>query len=161
MNLNPGISRINVLSTFGLQFAVVLFAYLNFSITTYLLVADYGIAQSDSGKVAGRLALYITFAVLPAEALLGTLMDIFGRKNMIWVGTVLVGVCLILKTLFTQVYPALLIVSIISSIAYIPTYAAPLTNDYLNPNSFGVYGAWSSLISFVSQTVATSGTIKM
>ena len=101
MDLNPGISRINILSSFGLTFAVGLFAYLNFSITTYLLVADYGISQSDSGLVAGRLGLYITFAVLPAEALLGTLMDIFGRKNMIWVGTFLVGVCLILKTLFT------------------------------------------------------------
>lgn len=75
--------------------------YLKSSIITYLLVADYGISQEDSGKVAGRLGLYACFAVIPAEGLLGTLMDIFGRRKMIGFGTVLVGISLILMTRFT------------------------------------------------------------
>jgi len=161
MDLNPGISRISIMCTFGLTFVTTLMGFLIMSMTTYLLVADYGIAEINSTKVASRLYLYTTIAVLPAEAMLGTLMDIFGRKRMIWIGTVLVGFSLILKTMFTSVYPALLLISIASCIAFIPLYAAPLQNDYLNPNSFGVYSAWSSLISFVSSTIATSGTIKM
>jgi MFS family permease len=88
--------------------------------------------------------------VIPAEGLLGALMDIFGRRKLIGVGTAFVGLSLILMTRFTSVYPALLIVYIMFAVANIPAYSAPLINDYLKPNSFGVNAAWSSLFSFLS-----------
>lgn len=80
MELNQGITRPNILAMFVVNFLISLILYVKVSVITYLLVTNYNVTQQDSGKVAGKLGLYGTFSILPFELILGTLMDLLGRK---------------------------------------------------------------------------------
>lgn len=100
VNLKAGVSRTNLISFFLLTFVVCIVLYIKTSITSYLLVADYGVSQHDSGKVAGRIGLYCTLCVLPSEFLFGALMDITGRKIPVIVGMIITSCALILMTQF-------------------------------------------------------------
>lgn len=100
VNLKIGVFRINLISVFLLSFIVSLVLYIKTSITAYLLVEDYGIAQHDSGKITGRIGLYCAICVVPCEFLFGSLMDITGRKIPVIVGLVITAGALVLMTLF-------------------------------------------------------------
>ena len=100
INLKVGVSRLNLISLFLLSFLVGLILFIKTSITPYLLVADYGVSQHDSGKIAGKIGLYCALCVVPCEFLFGALMDITGRKIPIVVGLAFTAVALILMTRF-------------------------------------------------------------
>ncbi len=88
-----------------MSFLVTVILYIKSATITYILVADYNVSQHDAGQVAGKLGLYGTFVVLPCEMFLGTLSDLIGRKKLIIIGLILVGISMILMTRFDQVYP--------------------------------------------------------
>ena len=75
-------------------------------------------------------------------------MDITGRKKAIIGGLVISGICLILMTRFTSVYPTLLIIFCILCCGMIPANNAPLVNDYVDPSSIGIALSISSVIAF-------------
>ena len=100
VNLKAGVSRINLISLFLLTFVVCIVLYIKTSIMAYLLVADYGVSQHDSGKVAGRIGLYCALCVVPSEFLFGALMDTTGRKIPVIVGMIITSGALILMTQF-------------------------------------------------------------
>ena len=161
INLKPRVSRLNLLSYFLLSFLVGLILYIKTSITPYLLVADYGVTQHDSGRIAGKIGLYCALCVVPCEFLFGAMMDITGRKIPIVVGLALTAVSLILMTRFDQVYPTLVLLSCTVSVSILPAYISPLLLDYVTIGSLGVASAWSSIVSLAGSATATSGVIKL
>lgn len=77
-------------------------------------------------------------------------MDLVGRKKAIIGGFALQGICLILMTRFSSVYPQLLIFYCVFSCGGVPSYTAPLLNDYVNPISIGIASFFGSIVSFVA-----------
>ena len=96
------------------------------------MVADYNIAQSDAGKVAGKLGFYGSFINLILESSLGILIDVIGRKMLIVFGLILSGVSMIMMTEFSSVYPSLLIIYFCYTGGSVPAYTAPIMNDYID-----------------------------
>jgi len=53
--MKPGISRLNTVTVFIMNFMFSFILYLRTSMMSYLLVYDYGISKHDSGSYAARL----------------------------------------------------------------------------------------------------------
>lgn len=80
MSLNPGVSKTNVTTLFFAVFTNKLVSSFILSFMTQLLIDVYSVPTSQAGKVAGNLGFYASIATLCTELVIGTLMDIFGRK---------------------------------------------------------------------------------
>ena len=80
MALNPGVSKTNVTTLFFAVFTNKLVSSFILSFMTQLLIDVYSVPTSQAGKVAGNLGFYASIATLCTELVIGTLMDIFGRK---------------------------------------------------------------------------------
>lgn len=66
-----------------------------------------------------------------------------------------------LMTLFDQVYPTLVLLSILVSVAILPAVMAPFLLDSVASESLGAASVWISLISIAGAATATSGIIKL
>jgi sugar phosphate permease len=121
-----GVSRCNLVSMFVVYLTLNLLVHTKLSLLSYLLVADYGFQQHESGEEVGKLGFYCDLAVIPSEFILGALMDVFGRKKMTVGGLMLSGTMFILFTQFQRVEPWLQILCTVNSIALIPAIIVPL-----------------------------------
>jgi len=66
-----------------------------------------------------------------------------------------------LVTFGHEVYPTLLIMIIVLSMAAAPTECAPLINDYVQPKSFGVAQMYYAFAAYLGTTLATAVTINL
>ena len=139
--MKPGISRLNTVTVFIISMMSSFILFLRTSMTSYLLVEDYGISKHDSGSYAARLGWYTDIALIPSEFLLGMLLDIFGRKKLIIGSMFLSGSLLICETLFTRFWPWLVVLYITMGVAFLPVLLSPLQADYLSPKTMGASGA--------------------
>lgn len=139
--MKPGISRLNTVTVFIISMMSSFILFLRTSMTSYLLVEDYGISKHDSGSYAARLGWYTDIALIPSEFLLGMLLDIFGRKKLIIGSMFLCGTLLICETLFTKFWPWLVVLYIAMGVAFLPVLLSPLQADYLSPKTMGASGA--------------------
>lgn len=139
--MKPGISRLNTVTVFIISMMSSFILFLRTSMTSYLLVEDYGISKHDSGSYAARLGWYTDIALIPSEFLLGMLLDIFGRKKLIIGSMFLCGTLLICETLFTRFWPWLVVLYITMGVAFLPVLLSPLQADYLSPKTMGASGA--------------------
>jgi len=139
--MKPGISRLNTVTVFIISMMSSFILFLRTSMTSYLLVEDYGISKHDSGSFAARLGWYTDIALIPSEFLLGMLLDIFGRKKLIIGSMFLCGTLLICETLFTRFWPWLVVLYITMGVAFLPVLLSPLQADYLSPKTMGASGA--------------------
>lgn len=129
MSLKPGITPLNILGMWALDFVVVMILYLRVSCITYILVEDYNVLQVNAGKTAGRLGLYGALIVLPTELMLGVLSDLIGRKWLILIGLTMCSLALVSMTYGTEVYPTLLLFYLALALGGAPGYITPLLND--------------------------------
>ncbi len=159
--MKPDISRLNVMTVFVISMMSSFILNLRTSMTSYILVEDYGISKHDSGSYAAKLGWYTDIALIPSEFLLGMLLEIFGRKKLIIGGMFLCGAMLIAETFFTEFWPWLVILYITLGIAFLPVLLSPLQADYLSPKTMGASGACGCLFSLLGQTIATSGALKI
>ncbi len=139
--MKPGISRLNTVTVFIISMMSSFILFLRTSMTSYLLVEDYGISKHDSGSYAARLGWYTDIALIPSEFLLGMLLDIFGRKKLIIGSMFLCGTLLICETLFSSFWPWLVVLYITMGVAFLPVLLSPLQADYLSPKTMGASGA--------------------
>lgn len=63
MDLTPGTKRRNVIATFVLYFGLYLYLFTKTGTLSYLVIADYGVEQDNSGKVVGKLNSYATICL--------------------------------------------------------------------------------------------------
>jgi hypothetical protein len=110
MNLNPGVSRFNVLSFFVMQLACYLLSNFIMSFFSFLLKSQYyDVKPEDISSVTGLMGFYSHFICLFFDFALGTIMDVFGRKIPSVIGLFIAGVCLIVMPYGYYLYPTLLI----------------------------------------------------
>lgn len=81
-------------------------------------------------------AIAATFLCM-TQFVMGPIMDFFGRRIPIVLGLLIAGLMINLVTFGHEVYPTLLIMITVLSMAAAPTECAPLINDYVMPKSFG------------------------
>lgn len=137
MELIPGTTKINVTSMFALSFIDSMYFFIKTGALSYLLVNTYGISTEDSSQVSSTLNLYGTIAMVPCDLMSGVLLDIMNRRLLIGLTMSLCGACLILMTMFHEVYPNLLLVFIFYAILAIPGFNAPYTSVYIDKGSYG------------------------
>jgi MFS family permease len=159
--LIPGTTRVNVVSMFTLTFITALYFYIKTGALTYLLVNDYGVSTSDSTQVSSSLNLYGTIAMVPCDLMSGVLLDLVSRRLLIAVTMSLCGFFLIMQTLFSEVYPTLLLVFIMYAILAIPGFNAPYTSIFISKQSYGTMNIYSSFVNLLGSSIATSVTINL
>ena len=87
-----------MVSMFFVYLTLNLLIHTKLSLLSYLLVAEYGFEQHESGKEAGKIGFYCELVAIPSELLLGALMDVFGRKKMTVGGLILAGTMFFIYT---------------------------------------------------------------
>ena len=96
--MKEGVGRINVMSIFLLSMTQAIINETKGSMTSYLLVEDYGISKHDSGSYSAKLGWWTDIAIIPGDLLLGMLLDIFGRKKLIIGGLIMCGIIMYAET---------------------------------------------------------------
>jgi MFS family permease len=87
MTMQEGISKLNVVAYFLMQFVSCLIS--NFSLTAFsylLLSSHYNLPANKVGSEVGWLSFYSQFVCLIFDIGLGSLMDLYGRKKPILIG---------------------------------------------------------------------------
>ena len=75
--------------------------------------------------------------VIVLEFFIGLIFDIFGRKNPLVFGFLLIGIGLIGIPLFSEIYPWFALMRILISIGSIFGLAVPLLPDYVKKENMG------------------------
>jgi len=75
--------------------------------------------------------------VIVLEFFIGLIFDIFGRKNPLVFGFLMIGIGLIGIPLFKEVYPWFLIMRILISIGAVFGMSVPLLPDYVQKDNMG------------------------
>ncbi len=65
IDLKAGVTPTNLIFYYLLWLDVIMVLFIKTSIMAYLLIADYGIPQHDSGLIIGRIGLFSEICVLP------------------------------------------------------------------------------------------------
>ena len=85
----------------------------------------------DSGRVVGNLGFYADITVVLLDLILGSLMDLFGRKALSLVGFAIAGVAQIIMPICPRIYPGMLICRILLAVGLLPALNTPLVLDYV------------------------------
>ena len=115
--------------------------------------------DADAGQIVGNLGFYSDLTLIVLNVLLGTLMDIFGRKGVSLVGFTLASMALVMMPLCHRIYPGLLICRLILAIGLLPASNSPFIIDYVDDTSLGKAYAHINMISLLAQLLSTSGAI--
>ena len=84
------------------------------------------------------------------DLLLGTSMDIFGRKGVSLVGFALASLALTMMPSCHKVYPGLLICRLLLAIGLLPASNSPFIIDYVDQASLGKAYAQINMISLLA-----------
>lgn len=87
---------------------------------SYLLVDCYNISSHDAGEIVGKLGFYSDVSVICFDLVLGTLMDILGRKGPSIFGILVAGISLVLMPIPDQIYPYMATLRILIALGVLP-----------------------------------------
>ena len=79
--------------------------------------------------------------MLPSETIIGAVSDAIGRRILVTLALSIIGISMVIMTFFSQLW-VLTILFVIFCVCGTPTYTAPLVNDYVHPDSYGVFSAY-------------------
>lgn len=127
---NPGVTRLNIVGLFMIQFSTVLVLTLEVSFTSYLLKSNYDIEGSRVAAVAGNLGFAAGVGVVCSEIFMGYALDLFGRKAITIIGMAIAGASLLSQPLPGTLY-GLYVLRILSSVGVLPALYTPFSVDYI------------------------------
>ena len=138
MHLTSGTKGLNVVAMYCIVFFVALYVNAVISAIDYLLQADYNVPIEDVGKVAGTVNSVGSFCVLLTQFPMGALLDLVGRKWPITIGMLIIAGGLTGITFIHTVWPGLAIMIAVMAVSASPSESAPLMNDYIKEESYGL-----------------------
>ncbi len=111
LKLNEGVQWYNVLAYFIIQFQANMLVNFMTSFLSFIVKSEdyYNVPKEEAGSILGDLGFYAELSVLVFDILLGTIMDIFGRKIPTISGFVIASAALIAIPFGHNVYPTLCI----------------------------------------------------
>ena len=125
---------------------------------SYLVYANFG-PNVNAGKIVGNLGFYSDISVVLLDLILGSLMDLFGRKYLSLTGFIIAGAAQIIIPFSKKIYPGMLICRILISVGILPGLNTPFVLDYVAQESLGLASAHINMISLFAQLLSTSGAI--
>lgn len=128
--MKPRVSRINVCAMLSMHFIVVLQMSLDTGFTTYLLDAEFGITGDRAAIVAGNLGSVGDIGNISVELLIGSAMDLFGRKTITVAGLFVASIAVFFKPLIGSL-AGLYVLKLFSSIGAVPLIYSPFPVDYI------------------------------
>ena len=134
MRLNERVTGFNVFSLIASAAAVQIVLTLQVSFVTYLLEGHYGIDTDDEASTLGTLGIVGDIASVSSELLLGTAMDLFGRKIPVVGGVFLAGMATFISPLPKRLL-GLYFARSLANIGCIPSLWSPYGADYVAPES--------------------------
>ena len=121
-------------------------------------MANFGISDDDTGKVIGNLGFIGDIGSVSSEFVIGSAMDLFGRKGITVFGLFVAGLGLAAQPLPSQIgwlYP----LRVISCVGVIPALYTPYTVDYVKKESLGLLNGYITIMSNIAGLICTSGAI--
>ena len=143
MKLNPGITPLNLISFYLMQFVVFICLSFVLSFVTYILTDPnyYNINIDDIGKLLGQISGIAELFVIVESIFMGPIFDKFGRKIPIVIGFAVTAVAIGAIPLFKTLYPGYFVLRVLISLGTTIGLNAPLLPDYVDEGSIGIaYG---------------------
>ena len=109
--------------------------------TSYLLDDNFGITDARAADVIGNLSTVGTIAGILTVMILGTIMDMFGRKIPSIVGVVIAAIGMTLMPIPKKL-SGLYILRCLIEIGVLPLKWSPFVVDYICKQSLGLYSAY-------------------
>ena len=88
-------------------------------------------SQNDIGPLMGSIGMYSEMFVIGADLLIGVIMDLFGRKNILIIGQLVSAISIGAIPLFKNVYPGYFICRVACALGTIIAVNVPLLPDYV------------------------------
>ena len=129
----------------------------NVNFTSFLLDDNFGITDADAARVIGNLGTAGDITSVSTELVLGTLMDLIGRKIPSVGGLILAGTGFLLTPIPKKLGGVYCFRCMID-VGALPLMWSPFGVDYIQSESLGLYSAYSTMItqftSILGSTVA-------
>ena len=148
----------NVTSLFlGVLVAHLMIGVLN-RFCVYLLDDRHGITDERAAKVLGNMGTTADVLALTTALMLGSLMDLFGRKIPSIAGLMVASIGILLSPV-PQNLPGLYICRILSNVGCLPFMWSPYSVDYIKEETLGLYSAYITVLSHIAAIMSGSGAI--
>lgn len=159
VKLNHGISRINLISYFLIQFVCYSCLQLLLSYVSFILQDPdyYHIDPKDIGTVTGNLAYKGEIFVILTSLLAGPILDTLGRKIPLIIGYLIAGTSILLIPLFKSIYPSFLILRTLISMGTVIGMNVPLLPDYVRKESLGLANGYNEVVVSFAFIFASTG----
>ena len=136
-------------------FGVTIIPALQVDFMSFLLDDNFNIVDEEAAKVMSNINLTGTVTSMIFGLLLGTLLDIIGRKIPTVAGLFVTGI-------FTSIIPLpehiawLYLFRGLNTIGTIPLFQSPYAIDYIATESLGLNGAYGAIVAAISATCGSS-----
>eukprot|EP01017_Pseudomicrothorax_dubius_P028661 TRINITY_DN3418_c0_g1_i2.p1 TRINITY_DN3418_c0_g1~~TRINITY_DN3418_c0_g1_i2.p1 ORF type:complete len:521 (+),score=99.68 TRINITY_DN3418_c0_g1_i2:61-1563(+) len=107
-------------------------------LTSLLTSKRHNVPFADIGKTLANIGAFELPVLCVMAPIVGVSFDRFGRKPLIFIGTLAVGLIVLVMPYLPNIYPDLIIAR--SGVAFFAGFStqAPLVADYFHPNSRGI-----------------------
>ena len=160
LRMKDGVTRLNVFSLLVGVFAINIQLALWNSFTVYLLDDNFGIVDDKAAKVLGNIGFVGDIASASTELILGTLMDVFGRKAISITGLLVAGLAS-LSSPFPRRLIGIYCLRCAANIGILPLLWSPYSIDYVYGESLGLYAGYGAIFMQVARMAASSGSIQI
>lgn len=127
---------------------------------SFLLDAHFDLRDEEAAKAVGNIGFAGTLASISIEMVLGTLMDLVGRKVPMVTGMLLAGLMTALIP-FPRKLAWLYCIRCFINIGIQPLMQSPFSVDYIQKESQGLYGAYSSIITTLAAILGSTVAIQL
>ena len=160
LSLKPGVTKFMVFSFILGYFSVTIQKQIMGGFTSYLLEDRHGLKDAEAAKTLGNLGLTSDLCSIGFNLILGSLMDLIGRKliSVVFLGISGVTVTAIpFPTGMGGVYAC----RIINSIGLLPLSWSPYGVDYIKKESQGILGAYMVIAAHIGGIMTNSMAIQI
>ena len=155
MKLNDGVTKFNVASLLLAIFGGVALLSLQIDFFSYLFDAHFGLEDEEAAEAIGDIDFAATLASITFETVLGTIMDLVGRKGPTVSGLVLTCVMTILVP-FPRKLAWLYAIRCFINIGVQPLIQSPYASDYIALESQGLIGAYYQILTTVAAILGST-----
>jgi MFS family permease len=154
MKLKPiGLTRINVMVMFLVQFAMYLIDGLRMTVDAYTLRDQYKVKNLAS--VNGDMTAYCEGLGMILDLAVGFIFDMFGRRVPMSMAYSVAAIGLLMMPMFDKVYPWFLISRLCISFSTI-TVNCPMIADYIDEQSQGIANGYFLMIVALANIISTT-----
>ena len=160
LKLKLGVSPLNVVSLLLGSFAATIQIVLTSGFTSYLLQDHFDLEDAEAAEMVGDVGFVGEIASACTELVIGTLMDMYGRKFISVAGLLFSGVSTLVTPLPTRLI-GIYCLRCTVNIGVIALVWSPFGVDYIHGASLGLFSGYNTILKQTAGTLASSGAIQI